>query len=87
MTLTSNSFGNGEGKPSPLKKMKIKILRNTRVAGKFAGVGSVVEIDDKDGKYLIANNIAAASTGKVKSKKADRSEGLSSSDIKVENRD
>jgi len=84
MTLTTNSFnGNGAEKSAPLKTMKIKLLRNTRIDGEFAESGSTVEVDERDGNYLIANKIAEATTGKAKSKKSNKSDGLDVSDQKV----
>tara|TARA_Y100001970_G_C14158475_1_gene817059 strand:- start:848 stop:1087 length:240 start_codon:yes stop_codon:yes gene_type:complete len=62
MVLTTNSFnGNGEEQSSPLKLMKITLLRNTRIDGEFVAAGKTAEINDRDGKYLIANGIATES--------------------------
>ena len=62
MVLTTNSFnGNGEEQSSPLKLMKITLLRNTRIDGEFVAAGKTAEVNDKDGKYFIANGIATES--------------------------
>ena len=74
MTLTTNSFnGNGEEQSSPLKLMKITLLRNTRIDGEFVAAGKTAEVNDKDGKYLIANGIATESkNSKAKKDKATK---------------
>ena len=86
--LTSNSFyGTGEEQSSPVKTMKIKVNRDMRVNGQFESAGSTVEVDEKDARYLIANNLASETTAKSKSKKSNKSVGLESSDTIVGTRD
>lgn len=41
--------------------MKITLLRNTRIDGEFVAAGKTAEVNDKDGKYFIANGIATES--------------------------
>tara|TARA_R100001443_G_scaffold11659_1_gene21208 strand:- start:9190 stop:9459 length:270 start_codon:yes stop_codon:yes gene_type:complete len=86
--LTSNSFnGKGAEQSAPLKLMKIKTNRDMRIDGEFVSSGSTVEVNDKDARYLIANNLASETTAKSKSKKSNKSEGLDVSDAKVGTRD
>ena len=56
--LTTNSFnGKGAEQSAPLKLMKIKTNRDMRIDGAFVSAGSTVEVEDKDARYLIANNL------------------------------
>jgi len=70
---TTKLFGNGEEKSSPLKTMKITLLRNTRVDGELATAGSSVEVDEKDGHYLISNGLAEEAKKSKAKKDTDRS--------------
>lgn len=55
--------------------MKIKLLRDTGIAGKPCKAGKVCNVSEKDGKYLIARGRAVESGGKAAEAKAKAAAG------------
>ena len=51
---TTDFFGDDAEQSASLKTMKITVLKDMRVEGKVVLAGKTVEINDKDGKYLIS---------------------------------
>jgi|TARA_R110000824_G_scaffold214452_1_gene400693 hypothetical protein len=73
MALTLSKFeGKGAEQSAPLSKMKLTILKNTRINGITKMAGTVLEIDLQEATFLINTGVAAATTEKPKVKKADK---------------
>ena len=61
---TTDFFGDDAEQSASLKTMKITVLKDMRVEGKVVLAGKTVEINDKDGKYLIS--LGSATEAKAK---------------------
>lgn len=73
----------GTEKSVPRVDMKIEIISNTRINGKIANVGDIIEVDDLQAKQLILykKGIESTSKPKAKAKKTDRT--VKSKDLKT----
>ena len=68
---TTDFFGDDAEQSASLKTMKITVLKDMRVEGKVVLAGKTVEINDKDGRYLIS--LGSATEAKAKKEKSDKS--------------
>ena len=68
---TTDFFGDDAEQSASLKTMKITVLKDMRVEGKVVLSGKTVEINDKDGRYLIS--LGSATEAKAKKEKSDKS--------------
>ena len=74
---------NGGGNPTTLIMKKYKILQDTIANGSKVHAGDVVELDEVIGHSLCGYGKAEIHVEKPKSKKADRSVGLETSEVKA----
>ena len=68
---TTDFFGDDAEQSASLKTMKITVLKDMRVEGKVVLAGKTVEINDKDGRYLIS--LGTVIEAKAKKEKSDKS--------------
>ncbi len=74
---------NGGGNPTTLIMKKYKILQDTIANGSKVHAGDIVELDEVIGHSLCGYGKAEIHVEKPKSKKADRSVGLETSEVKA----
>ena len=74
---------NGGGNPTTLIMKKYKILQDTIANGSKVHAGDVVELDEVIGHSLCGYGKAEIHVEKPKAKKADRSVGLETSEVKA----
>jgi hypothetical protein len=74
---------NGGGNPTTLIMKKYKILQDTVANGSKVHAGDVVELDEVIGHSLCGYGKAEIHVEKPKAKKADRSVGLETSEVKA----
>lgn len=74
---------NGGGNPTTLIMKKYKILQDTVANGSKVHAGDIVELDEVIGHSLCGYGKAEIHVEKPKAKKADRSVGLETSEVKA----
>jgi hypothetical protein len=74
---------NGGGNSTILNMKNYLILKDTMAAGKRVSAGDIVELDVDVGNQLVGYFKAEETTKKTKDKKADRSVGLETSEVKA----
>ncbi len=74
---------NGGGNSTILNMKNYLILKDTIAAGKRVSAGDIVELDVDTGNQLVGYFKAEETTKKSKTKKADRSVGLETSEVKA----
>jgi len=74
---------NGGGNSTILNMKNYLILKDTMAAGKRVSAGDIVELDVDIGNQLVGYFKAEETTKKSKTKKADRSVGLETSEVKA----
>jgi len=74
---------NGGGNSTILNMKNYLILKDTIAAGKRVSAGDIVELDVDTGNQLVGYFKAEKTTKKTKDKKADRSVGLETSEVKA----
>ena len=74
---------NGGGNSTILNMKNYLILKDTMAAGKRVSAGDIVELDVDIGTQLVGYFKAEETTKKTKTKKADRSVGLETSEVKA----
>jgi len=74
---------NGGGNSTILNMKNYLILKDTMAAGKKVTAGDIVELDVDIGTQLVGYFKAEETTKKTKTKKADRSVGLETSEVKA----